>query len=91
MAKDLVRLEISKKELEKYIYAIESSIDIVDQRESPLLFQYLNERIKLANHSASEILILQKEHYQKIDTLISLADKFYEKFIYLQNGINKTW
>ena len=50
MAKDLVRLEISKKELEKYIYAIESSIDIVDQRESPLLFQYLNElKNKLTN------------------------------------------
>jgi len=43
MAKDSVKFEISKKELEKYIYAVECAIDANDSHESPLLNEYLVE------------------------------------------------
>lgn len=50
MAKESTKLELTKKELVKYIYAIECAIDVTDSHESPLQFEYLNElKIKLTN------------------------------------------
>ena len=50
MAKGTLKLEITKEELSKYIYAVECAIDANDSHESPLLNQYLIElKNKLTN------------------------------------------
>jgi len=43
MAKNIIKLELTKKELIKYIYAVECAICIIDSHESPLLNEYLTE------------------------------------------------
>jgi hypothetical protein len=50
MAKDSINLKLTKKELIKYVYAVECAIDVTDSHESPLLYSYLNElKNKLTN------------------------------------------
>ena len=50
MAKDSINLKLTKKELVKYMYAVECAIDTTDSHESPLQFEYLNElKNKLTN------------------------------------------
>ena len=50
MAKDSINLKLTKKELVKYLYAVECAIDANDSHESPLLNEYLTElKNKLTN------------------------------------------
>lgn len=46
MAKDSVKFEITKKDLNKYTYAVQSAIDLVDSHEFPLTY---NDLIELKN------------------------------------------
>jgi hypothetical protein len=46
MAKNIIKLELTKQDLNKYIYAIQSAIDMVDPHEFPLTS---NDLIELKN------------------------------------------